>query len=317
MILKTVLGDTEVSGDFSVLPHEHICCCSEYLRGIGGYMDSSETERSAIEILSGLEKKYNLGLFIDCTPINLGRDAELLKRVSKGSGVHIVCSTGFYYNDEPVMERLSAETIGEYIVADAKRVNAGVIKAAAESAELTEFNITLLRAAAYAQRRLGLPIVLHTNAVNRNGRKAVEVLLNEGVAAKCIAVGHLSDTDDIEYIGSFADMGCYIALDRLYADTSSEYIDSKVKQILQLCDAGYENMILLSHDDSVFQGFLEKPHITKPRYSYMFKYILPCLERSLAKKISEENPLNMLEQINLQIFTEGTRRNDEIPRRNT
>ena len=181
MILKTVLGDTEVSGDFSVLPHEHICCCSEYLRGIGGYMDSSETERSAIEILYGLEKKYNLGLFIDCTPINLGRDAELLKRVSKGSGVHIVCSTGFYYNDEPVMERLSAETIGEYIVADAKRVNAGVIKAAAESAELTEFNITLLRAAAYAHRRLGLPIVLHTNAVNRNGRKAVEVLLNEGL----------------------------------------------------------------------------------------------------------------------------------------
>ena len=119
--------------------------------------------------------------------------------------------------------------------------------------------------------------------------------MNEGVAAKCIAVGHLSDTDDIEYIGSFADMGCYIALDRLYADTSSEYIDSKVKQILQLCDAGYENMILLYHDDSVFQGFLEKPHITKPRYSYMFKYILPCLERSLAKKISEENPLNMLE----------------------
>ncbi len=109
-----------------------------------------------------------------------------MKRVSKGSGVHIVCSTGFYYNDEPVMERLSAETIGEYIVADAKWVNTGIIKAAAESTELTEFNITLLRAAAYAQRRLGLPIVLHTNAVNRNGRKAAEVLLNEGVAAKCI-----------------------------------------------------------------------------------------------------------------------------------
>lgn len=60
MILKTVLGDTDVSGDFSVLPHEHICCCSEYLRGIGGYMGSSETERSAIEILSGLEKNITL-----------------------------------------------------------------------------------------------------------------------------------------------------------------------------------------------------------------------------------------------------------------
>lgn len=296
MILKTVLGDTEVNGNFSALPHEHICCSSEYLRGIGGYMDDNKTAKRAIEILSDLKKKYNLGLFIDCTPINLGRDAELLKRVSKGSGMHIVCSTGFYYNDEPVMERLSAETIGEYIVADAKRVNAGVIKAAAESAELTKFNITLLKASAYAQHRLGLPIVLHTNATNQNGRKAVEVLLNEDVAAECITVGHLSDTDDIEYIKSFADMGCYIALDRLYANTSIDYIKLKVNRILQLCDAGYENRILLSHDDSVFQGFLENPSITEPRYSYMFKYILPCLESSLAKKISEENPLNMLER---------------------
>ena len=90
--------------------------------------------------------------------------------------------------------------------------------------------------------------------------------------------------------------GVFARYRRLYGHVSSEYIDSKVKLILLLCDAGYENMILLSHDDSVFQGFLEKPHITKPRYSYMFKYILPCLERSLVKKISEENPLNMLER---------------------
>ena len=30
MILKTVLGDTEVSGDFSVLPHEYGCIMIKY-----------------------------------------------------------------------------------------------------------------------------------------------------------------------------------------------------------------------------------------------------------------------------------------------
>ncbi len=294
MILKTVLGDTETNGGFSVLPHEHICCCSEYLRRMDGYMNCEESERYAADLLRRLKERYRLGLFLDCTPINLGRDTALLKKVSKDAGVHIVCATGFYYNEEPAMERLSAQTIGAYIAADAKRENAGVIKAAVERDTMTPFNVTLLKASAYAHRQLGLPIVLHTNAGNRNGTEAVQLLLDEGVAAGSITVGHMSDSDDAEYLMRFAEMGCWIALDRLYGDTGESYIKAKVRQIMQLCSAGYENQILLSHDDSVFQRFSENPQITAPRFSYLFEYILPQIGSRTAKKITEENPLNML-----------------------
>ena len=45
---------------------------------------------------------------------------------------------------------------------------------------------------------------MHTNANNKNGVKAVEILLSENVEPKNIVVGHLSDTNDNEYIKNFA-----------------------------------------------------------------------------------------------------------------
>ena len=57
---------------------------------------------------------------------------------------------------------------------------------------------------------------MHTNANNKNGVKAVEILLSENVEPKNIVVGHLSDTNDNEYIKNFAKLGCWVALDRMY-----------------------------------------------------------------------------------------------------
>lgn len=71
--------------------------------------------------------------------------------------------------------------------------------------------------------------------------------------------GHLSDTEDIEYIKKFAKLGCYIALDRIYDNKTEEYVTAKINQITQLCDAGYSDKLLLSHDDAIFQGFCENP----------------------------------------------------------
>lgn len=293
--IRTVLGKRSIAAETVTLSHEHICCYSEYIAKMScNYFDKEELICKAVEVLIKMKEKRNLGLFIDCTPINIGRDIELLKAVSKRSEVDIVCSTGFYYNDEPVLYCTSAQTIADYMIEDAEKIGAGVIKAAVENENLSDFNIKLLKASSIAQKKAGLPIILHTNANNRNGQKAVEILLEEGVAPNRIVVGHLSDTSDAEYIISFAKKGCFVALDRMYGNTSKEYISSKTKQILELCNAGFENQILLSHDDAVFQGFNPNPHITEPRYDYIFNHIIPNIDSDIAKKIMEINPIKML-----------------------
>lgn len=292
---RTVLGKRKIRKDAVTLSHEHICCYSEYLNIMSkSYLDKTGLAEKSADILKNMKEKYGLELFIDCTPVNIGRDVELLKKVSELSGVDIVCSTGFYYNDEPILDCMSAETLAEFIAGNANNTCAGIIKAAVEYDTVSPFNIKLLKASAIAQRKTGLPIILHTNANNKNGVKAVEILLSENAEPKKIVVGHLSDTNDIEYIKNFARSGFYVALDRMYDNKTEEYITSKINQINALCEAGYADRILLSHDDSVFQGFCDKPQIRIPRWSYMFEYILPRLDNDIAKKILQKNPLTML-----------------------
>lgn len=293
--IRTVLGKKKVDKNTVTLAHEHICCYSAYLDGMSdNYINKSETVKVASEFLKQMKEKYGLGVFIDCTPLNIGRNIEILKTVSENSGVNIVCSSGLYYNEDPILNCMSAEALADFIVEDTNNACAGIIKAAVEYKTVSEFNVKLLKATAVAQKKTGLPIVLHTNANNKNGAKAVEILLDCNVAPERIVVGHLSDTDDIEYIKSIAKNGCYIALDRIYDDKTEKYLASKAKQIIGLCDAGYENQILLSHDDAVFQGFCANPKIKAPRWNFMFEYLLPLLDSKTAKKISAENPLMML-----------------------
>lgn len=293
--VRTVLGKRKIRKNAVTLSHEHICCYSSYLHTMSkSYLDQAELAKKSAAILKSMKEKYGLALFIDCTPLNIGRDVELLKKVSALSNVDIVCATGFYYNDDPILNCMSAETLADYIAEDANRVCAGIIKAAVEYESISAFHAKLLKAAAIAQNKTGLPIVLHTNANNKNGSTAVEILLSEHAEPQKIVVGHLSDTDDIEYIKKIAQAGCYVAFDRLYDQKSEEYINAKIHQINALCEAGCENQILLSHDDAVFMGFSDKPQMKVPRWSYVFEYIAPKLDKSISNKILTENPLKML-----------------------
>ena len=168
--IKTVLGDISESEVGVALPHEHICCYSEYIYNMVGdkYLDKEKLFDSAVKTLKALKEKYNLSTFIDCTPVNIGRDVELLKRVSEKSGVNIICSTGFYYTEESILGNTSVEFLSEYIITDAINVNAGIIKCAVESENISPYNEKILRACAKAQLKLNLPIVMHTNANNQN-----------------------------------------------------------------------------------------------------------------------------------------------------
>ena len=136
---------------------------------------------------------------------------------------------------------------------------------------------------------------MHTNARNKNALAALEILLLEGVAPSAITVGHLSDTEDIDYIKEVAVCGCYIGLDRMYGNTTEEYIGKKLDCINSLCYNGYADKILLSHDALFFNGFERVPSINqKPRFAYIFENILPRLGKDIAEKITVKNPLEML-----------------------
>ena len=298
-MIKTVLGDIPKSRLGVTLAHEHICCYSEYAYQMAGdrYLDKDALLKTACTYLKQMKRQYGLTTLVDCTPVNIGRDISLLKRISKESEVNIVCATGFYYTDEPVLYATPTDRLCDYVVADARTANAGMIKCAVEHEAVGAFQEKLLRACARAHLITGLPVVIHTNATNQNGRRALEILLSEKVAPCAITVGHLSDADCLEYVKEIASYGCWIGLDRLYDDPSEEYVSKKLCQIEALFDSGYGDQILLSHDAQFFNGFETEPKICEaPRLSYCFEHILPRLPHEWAEKLTVHNPMRMLLQ---------------------
>ena len=119
--------------------------------------------------------------------------------------------------------------------------------------------------------------------------------MSEDVKPQAITVGHLSDTEDLEYVKQVAKYGCFIGFDRLYDNKDGEYINRKVDNIKFLCENGYRDIILLSHDALFFNGFEGITTINeRPRFSYFFEHILPQLPKSLLDKLMVQNPMRML-----------------------
>lgn len=151
------------------------------------------------------------------------------------------------------------------------------------------------KAVSYAQLQLKLPVVLHTNANNKNALKALEILLANGVKSEAITVGHLSDTEDYKYIRLIAKIGCYIGFDRMYGNYSAEYINKKVNAINELFNKGFEDKILLSHDELMYNGFNPDLIINEtPRFPFVFDNILPNLQGTTVEQIMVKNPIKML-----------------------
>ena len=294
---KTVLGDVAESELGITLVHEHICCFSEYAYRMAGreYLDKELLAQTAIAYLREMKERYGLCTFVDCTPVNIGRDIELLKRVSAQSEINIVCSTGFYHTEEPLFAKMPTEKLAAYMISDAQKTNAGAIKCAVEEGVLSPLMEKILRACAMAHRETKLPIILHTNAKNQNARQALPILFSEGVSPRAVTVGHLSDTDDLSYLKEIAAAGVYVGFDRLYDNRSEAYVEKKVSAIRALVGAGHEDQILLSHDALFLNGFDERPTVCeKPRFAYLFECILPCFSPSERKKLTLDNPCRML-----------------------
>ena len=299
---RTVLGDIPESELGLSLAHEHICCYFEYFYSMlkSDYLDKDALLNKAAEHLLYMKEKYHLSTLVDATPVNIGRDVELLKRVSEKTGVNIICSSGFYYTEEAVLNGISKEYIAGMVLQDIEKTNAGIIKFAVEEEEMSSLLQKLLSALCLVQRKCKLPLVIHTNGKNQNGRKILDAVLSEGVEAGDVTIGHVSDSDDMDYVTEILKCGCYVGFDRIYNNSTQEYYLQKARDIYTLCERGFEDKILLSHDGLVFNGFHTDAVIREDNpYEHIFSRLIPAMvevgfSEGMIQKMLTENVKNML-----------------------
>jgi phosphotriesterase-related protein len=260
--VNTVLGPMNAEKLGITLMHEHFVFAypgwfADATIAPDDYKEILKTDLGAIKTA----QRYGIRTIVDATPNDTGgRNPALYKDLAKKTGMNIICSTGLYTEHEgspaywmtkgvwgmDLAKMMSELFIKEITVGIGKSgVKAGVIKVGS-SPKMTKYEEAVHRGAVMAQKATGVPIITHTEGPT-GGPEQADFLLKEGADPKKVMIGHVSNSKDIEYHKAILAKGVYIAFDRIGLDIITPF-DVNVKNVAELCKAGFADKIMLSHD---------------------------------------------------------------------
>lgn len=306
MKINSVLGPIDSAQLGQTLMHEHVSCADWSMRMNFGerFFDRAEVIRSAKYFFS---EARNLGVctVVDGTPVNLGRDVELIRDTALATGLNFIVSSGFYHQEEPWLQSRTTEEMYEYLIDECVNginrtgILPGILKCACDKDGLTPLIERLLNATARASAESGLPIFCHTAPEHHTTDLAVDALINAGAAPERIIAGHSGDTDDVDYLEGILRRGVYLGIDRFgMSDYSDQPHDERgIELIIELTKRGWSHRLMLSHDTAAYLAFAipgepcwENRH-DKLSFSRIHKVIIPTL---LSKGIDMERIVSML-----------------------
>ncbi len=302
--IKTVLGEIPVSELGRILLHEHIICTSPVLYRTYGkkWFSAEDVIAESVKKLKTAKEKFGLQTAVDGTPLNLGRDMDILKEVSRRSGIHILASTGMYFYQDMSFRSVPEEKLAELMTEECMTGSTGFLKCAADREGMTPYIQKLHRIMGKVQKETGLPVFVHT--CRETGLDQLKILLDSGADPEKIIMGHCADAMHTEYPLELLKYGCYVSIDRIYRQNPG-WRKVKTDTVYELLDRGYGNRIVMSHDyicyaDEYYVGHLQSFHGDPEGLCVIDDLVVPELrERGIPEnilhKVLVENPQNILE----------------------
>jgi phosphotriesterase-related protein len=316
MMVQTVTGPIPLERLGRTLMHEHL-----FIAFAGAEFDpTAKFDRAgfiaeAVRRLVQLRTEHGVRSFVDPCPIELGRDVTMMKEISEKSGMHIICTTGFYFEEMglPVYWRpRTVDEIAELYIREITHgigetgIKAGAIKVATGAPRVTELEKKFLAAACIAQKATGVPIITHT----QDGCAAPEqqrLFADGGVEPHRCLIGHCCGNADPAYHRQVVEGGTYIGFDRIGL-TRFQPDEVRADNLAKLVKDGFRAQIMMSQDRHC--GWLGKfpRQLTEkelatieylkgqgrypPPYTYMFTDFLPMLH---ARGVNQADIASMLE----------------------
>ena len=229
---------------------------------------------------------------VEPTCQGIGRDPRALKRISQASGLNIIMGAGYYLGSSHpakvagmTIDQIADEIVHEATAGvDGTDIKVGLIGEIGVSSDFTDQEEKSLRAAARAQARTGLPLMVHLPGWYRLGHKVLDIAAVEGAELRHTVLCHMNPShDDLAYQGELASRGAFleydmIGMDFFYADQQVQCpSDEEVaRAIVKLVEQGHIDRILLSHD--VFLKMMLTRYGGNG-YAYILKHFLPRLKR--------------------------------------
>lgn len=308
MKINTALGeiDSEFLGE--TLFHEHVACVNlAFYNAFGDkWFPREKAIERAVRLFKQAKEECGISTIIDGTPIDLGRDIEMIKEVSLKSEVNILVSSGIYDNEESFLRGKRPEKLAKFFAEECQKGIAGtnvrpaILKCATGKCGVTESNELLLTAMAITQKETGLPLYCHNEHDLKTSYRQLKIFDRNGLDFEKIIIGHCSDSYDLEYLEEIAKAKVYLAFDRIYP---SAY-ERQASVIVKLIESGYEDKILLSHDYFAFCDFGDKDFYEQQScardFTTVHKKLIPILEKlgvkkETLKKFTVDNPKRILQ----------------------
>jgi phosphotriesterase-related protein len=283
--VMTVLGLVRADELGPTLPHEHI-----FLDFIGAAEVSKaryDPDQIFEATLPHLEQLKDLGCdaLVECTPAYIGRDAALLKRLAKESGLHLLTNTGYYgagrnkFLPRHAMTENADELAARWLVEwrdgiEGTGVQPGFIKIGVDSGKLSDVHRKLVRAAARAHLACGLTIAAHTGE-GEAAFEELQVLKAEGVAPGAFIWVHAQNERDPEVHARAASLGAWVEFDHV----SPKDLGRHVQLVQAMKERHLLHRVLVSHDAGWYE--IGRPNGGQFRpYDTLFKEFLPALKEA-------------------------------------
>jgi phosphotriesterase-related protein len=220
---------------------------------------------------------------IECTPVYIGRDPILLRKISDKTGINILTNTGYYGasdNKYIPQSAYAAKTtdlaklwIGEFEHGiNGTGVKPGFMKIGVAPGPLSDFHKKLVTAAGLTHLETGLTIASHTGPA-LPAFQEIELLQSTGVSPSAFIWVHAQNEKDHSKHIEAAGLGAWVSLDGLNRNNTLQYtewlVSLKNEELLQ--------QILVSHDAGWYSpGEPEGGSFTP--YTSIFKYLIPELK---------------------------------------
>lgn len=296
-VLHTTLGPREATELELILPHEHVFV--EFrLPDTPGHAEADAADVIRL-IAPEVERARAAGVtaLVDCTPVGVGRRADLLRAVSEATSFPIVAPTGIYRepwvprwahdaSEDALCDWMLGELNGEI---EGSGVRAAWVKLSAGDDGITPVEAKILRAAARAAKETNATIGSHTIR-GSVAREQIDIIEACGHSAARFIWIHASADEDFGLNLELGRRGAWIEYDWIGGQPDELIID----RTLRMLDAGLGQRVLLSQDRGWFDPALPGGGTPKP-YTYLAETFLPKLRAAgvdevMIQMLTVENP---------------------------
>lgn len=297
--LITTLGPKSADELGMILPHEHVFVDLR-TRDQPGHAQAETAE--VIKLMAPeLAKAQAVGVtaIVECSPVGVGRRADILKAVSEAACFPLVVPTGIYREpwipdwahgatEEELREWMMGELRGEI---EESGVQAGWIKLSAGDEGVTECEVKILRAAAAAGAATNACIGSHT-IQGRVVRDQLDLIERAGYTPERFIWIHAQNEPDLGLHLEMARRGAWIEYDAI---GDEQFDDDFFMQLIQrMLDAGLGDHLLLSHDRGWYDPAQPGGGIPRP-YTYISERFLPKLraagvDEATIQQLTHTNP---------------------------